>query len=139
MLMATEGKGTGLQWSTLFSRPRPGDPLTMGAVWIMFLVDIAIYSPIIAYIDKIAPGKFGVAEKWYFPFTPAFWSSKNKVNNVIVDEGENEVSDRSMFEAEPMTKAGIQVHNIRKEFKKVQKYYNCFYLIKNDLVWRGHC
>ena len=120
MLMSTEGKGTGLQWSTLFSRARPGDPLTMGAVWIMFLVDMAVYSAIIAYIDKIAPGKFGVAEKWYFPFTPGFWSSKNKVNNVLVDEGENEVRDVSMFESEPKAEAGIQVNNIHKVFKKVR-------------------
>jgi len=120
MLMASEGKGTGLQFSTLFSRARPGDPLTMGAVWIMFLVDIAIYSLIIAYIDKIAPGKFGVAEKWYFPFTPEFWCSKNKVNQVLVDDGETEMKegDSSMFETEPQAKAGIQVHSLRKEFKK---------------------
>eukprot|EP00092_Neocalanus_flemingeri_P060351 GFUD01072319.1.p1 GENE.GFUD01072319.1~~GFUD01072319.1.p1 ORF type:complete len:1563 (-),score=388.51 GFUD01072319.1:54-4385(-) len=120
MLMATESKGTGLQWSTLFSRARPEDPLTMGAVWIMFLVDIVVYSLIIAYIDKIAPGKFGVAEKWYFPFTPAFWSSKKRVNNVMVNEGEpqKEVVDFSMFEAEPKAKAGIRVQGLRKEFKK---------------------
>ena len=119
--MATEGKGTGLQWSTLFSRARPGDPLTMGAVWIMFLVDIAIYSLIIAYIDKIAPGKFGVAEKWYFPFSPSFWCPKNRVSHVIVDEGEKEKEavDVSMFETEPKAKAGIRVQGLRKEFKKV--------------------
>jgi ATP-binding cassette subfamily A (ABC1) protein 3 len=93
----------------------------MGAVWIMFLVDIAVYSLIIAYIDKIAPGKFGVAEKWYFPFSPGFWSYKNRFNNITVDEGEKEVVDMSMFETEPKAKAGIRVQDIRKEFKKVRK------------------
>ena len=121
MLMSSEGKGTGLQWSTLFSRARPGDPLTMGAVWIMFLVDIVLYCLIIAYIDKIAPGKFGVAKKWYFPFTPEFWSSKNQVNNVVLvsDKDGNDVRDISMFEMEPKAEAGIEVNNIKKDFKKV--------------------
>jgi len=120
MLMSSEGKGTGLQWSTLFSRARPGDPLTMGAVWIMFLVDIVLYCLIIAYIDKIAPGKFGVAKKWYFPFTPEFWSSKNQVNNVVLvsDKDGNDVRDISMFEMEPKAEAGIEVNNIKKDFKK---------------------
>ena len=121
MLMSSEGKGTGLQWSTLFSRARPGDPLTMGAVWIMFLVDIVLYCLIIAYIDKIAPGKFGVAKKWYFPFTPEFWSSKNQVNNVVLvsDKDGNDVRDISMFEMEPKAEAGIEGNNIKKDFKKV--------------------
>ena len=123
MLMSSEGKGTGLQWSNLFSRARPGDPLTMGAVWIMFLVDIVIYSVIIVYIDKISPGKFGVAEKWYFPFTPAFWTSKNIVDNVVVvDRDENKVRSMSMFENQPKQEAGIQVNRIRKTFKKVSAF-----------------
>ena len=137
--MSSEGKGTGLQWSTLFSRARPGDPLTMGAVWIMFLVDILIYSVIIAYIDKIAPGKFGVAEKWYFPFTPGFWTSKNKVTNVVVvEKDENEVRDISMFESVPKQEAGIQVNEIKKVFKKVSRIQKQS-LFTRILVPRQYC
>ena len=40
MLTSAEGKGTGLQWETLFTRDRPDDPLSMGSVLIMFMVDI---------------------------------------------------------------------------------------------------
>ena len=121
--MSSEGKGTGLRWSSLFSRARPGDPLTMGAVWIMFLIDIVLYCLIIGYIDKIAPGKFGVAKKWYFPFTSSFWRSKNQANNVVLvgDKEDNDIRDISMFEMESKAEAGIQVNNIKKYFKKVSK------------------
>ena len=97
MLTALESKGTGLQWSTLWSRcsfyfyifrcialcrARPGDPLTMGSVWLMFLADIGLFSLIIAYVDKIAPGKFGVAEPWYFLFSPQYWTGRRNHTEV---------------------------------------------------------
>ena len=66
--MNLEGKGAGLQWSTLFRRIRPEDPLTMGSVWIMFLVDIVFYGLVVWYMDNVAPGKYGVAKKFYFLF-----------------------------------------------------------------------
>ena len=31
MLISAEGKGTGIQWDTLFTRERPDDPHSMGA------------------------------------------------------------------------------------------------------------
>ena len=77
MLMEFEGKGAGLQWSNLWTRARPEDPLTMGWVWIMFLVDILLYSLVVSYIDNVAPGKYGVAKKWYYPFSPSFWTGKS--------------------------------------------------------------
>ena len=40
----------------------------MGAVWLMFLFDCFLFSLVIAYIDTVAPGKYGVAKPWYFPF-----------------------------------------------------------------------
>ena len=59
MLTSAEGKGTGLQWETLFTRDRPDDPLSMGSVLIMFVIDIIFYSFFIAYVDKVAPGRDG--------------------------------------------------------------------------------
>lgn len=111
----------GITWTTLFSRISPDDPLTMGSVLLMFLLDIVLYSVIIWYIDKIAPGKYGVAEKWYFLFSPGYWRHNlNKVSDSENKEFDREiVKDISMFEAEPTAKAGIQVLGLRKEFKKV--------------------
>lgn len=33
MLTSSEGKGTGVQWDTLFTQERPDDPHSMGAGW----------------------------------------------------------------------------------------------------------
>ena len=94
----------------------------MGSVLLMFLLDIVLYSIIIWYVDKIAPGKYGVAEKWYFLFSPGYWRPNipNKVSDTENRDFDREiVKDISMFEAEPTTKAGIKVLGLRKEFKKV--------------------
>ena len=122
VLTSAEGKGSGITWTTLFSRISPDDPLTMGSVLLMFLLDIVLYSIIIWYVDKIAPGKYGVAEKWYFLFSPGYWRPNipNKVSDTENRDFDREiVKDISMFEAEPTTKAGIKVLGLRKEFKKV--------------------
>ena len=72
MLSIQEGRATGVQWSNLFKRSEPSDPLTMGAIWGMFLADMIVYGIITWYIDSINPGKYGVARKWYFLFQVFF-------------------------------------------------------------------
>jgi hypothetical protein len=76
-----EGRTTGVQWSNLFKRTEPSDPLTMGSIWGMFLADMIVYSIITWYIDSVNPGKYGVARKWYFIFQVlelfTFFSSSN--------------------------------------------------------------
>ena len=124
MLTTAEGIGSGITWGTLFSRISADDPLSMGYVFIMFMVDIVLYSVIVWYVDKIAPGKYGVAEKWYFLFSPRYWLRLNKVSDSDNKDFDREiVKDISMFEAEPTTKAGIKVLGLRKEFKKVSLGY----------------
>ena len=58
----------GSQWSNLFESSKEGDPITMGVVWILFLVNIILYGTITWYIDSVHPGPYGVAKKWYFCF-----------------------------------------------------------------------
>jgi hypothetical protein len=59
----------GLTWTTLFQPPNgiKGD-LSVGLVWLMFIVDIIVYSIITWYISSIMPGNYGVAKPWYFIF-----------------------------------------------------------------------
>ena len=90
-------------------------------VWVMFVLDILLYSVLIAYIDKIAPGKYGVAEKWYFLLMPSYWCPRNRVAAVAEERAGDAVDDVSMFESDPKLTAGIKVNNLRKEFKKVYK------------------
>ena len=64
-----EGKGSGIQWDTLTDRAEPDDPMNMLAVFGFLVFDIFFYALITWYVDAVKPGKFGVAQKWSFPFT----------------------------------------------------------------------
>ena len=68
VLLALENKATGVGFANLFTPLDPSDPISMGVVYVMFLVDILICSLIIAYVDAVKPGQYGSAKKWYFPF-----------------------------------------------------------------------
>ena len=68
VLQYYENSGTGCQWSNLFTTSQPGDPITMGVVWILFFVNMGIYGIITWYIDSVHPGPYGVSKKWYFCF-----------------------------------------------------------------------
>ena len=68
VLQYYENSGTGCQWSNLFTTSQPGDPITMGVVWILFFVNMGIYGTITWYIDSVHPGPYGVSKKWYFCF-----------------------------------------------------------------------
>jgi hypothetical protein len=63
------GAEVGLIWRNLFEPPSgiKGD-MSLGLVWLMFIVDIFIYSFITWYISSIMPGKYGLAKPWYFIF-----------------------------------------------------------------------
>ena len=63
-----ENAGTGSQWNNLFEKAMDDDPITMGVVWVLFLVNILLFGIITWYIDSVHPGPFGVAKKWYFCF-----------------------------------------------------------------------
>lgn len=49
-------------------RATPEDPVTMGVIFGMFVVDMVVYGLITWYVDAVKPGQFGVAKSWYFPF-----------------------------------------------------------------------
>ena len=68
VLSSQEGRGSGLQWSTLFDRTQPDDPVSMGVIWAMLLADVVFYAAIVAYVDSVWPGRYGVPKKPYFLF-----------------------------------------------------------------------
>lgn len=111
-----ETAGVGIQWHNLFSPVTPDDSLTLGAVMVMFILASVIQMLIALYVEKIRPGEFGVAEKFYFPFTKKFWTGK--VNAPFVDQDSLD-KENSEFEAEPHGQvAGIQVRGLRKVYDK---------------------
>jgi hypothetical protein len=63
------GTEVGLTWMNLFE-PASGikGDISVGLVWLMFIVDIIIYSIVTWYISSVMPGKYGLAKPWYFIF-----------------------------------------------------------------------
>lgn len=51
----------------------PDDTLSLGLVIVMLAIDSVIYLLIALYVEAVFPGEYGVPQKWYFPFTSAFW------------------------------------------------------------------
>ena len=116
-----ENLGEGSTWSTLFTKSVPDDPITMGVLWILMLVNIGIFSFLTWYMDKVKPGTFGVAEKWYFLFSPNYWvPNKRSRSNLINDDSEMEQRNKDFFETEPEAgDVGVEVDNLKKVFKSL--------------------
>ncbi|KAJ6635436.1 Phospholipid-transporting ATPase ABCA3 [Pseudolycoriella hygida] len=109
-----ETAGVGVQWENLFSPVSPDSDLTLGAIMLVLLIASVIQMVIALYVEKIKPGEFGVAEKFYFPFTLRFWTGKVKASEIDHDSLYESNSD---FEAEPKgLTAGIQVRGLRKVY-----------------------
>ena len=124
ILSIHESNGIGLKASTVFKQTEPTDPMTMGHLWIMLVVDVIVYCILIWYVEGVKPGKFGVAKKWYFPFSKSYWFPKKKshpamTNGVHLNSIPTSVEDEdSYFEREPSgLYPGIVVENLRKVFK----------------------
>eukprot|EP00358_Blepharisma_japonicum_P005429 CAMPEP_0202940626 /NCGR_PEP_ID=MMETSP1395-20130829/752_1 /ASSEMBLY_ACC=CAM_ASM_000871 /TAXON_ID=5961 /ORGANISM="Blepharisma japonicum, Strain Stock R1072" /LENGTH=1359 /DNA_ID=CAMNT_0049635207 /DNA_START=1192 /DNA_END=5271 /DNA_ORIENTATION=- len=52
---------------------------------IMLTIDTVLYTLLALYFDKVVPSQYGVALKWYFPFTKSFWVGRN-TNDSELDE-----------------------------------------------------
>ena len=61
--------GAGVQWSNVRDGVSVDDDFSMFDVMIMLAIDTLIYGIITWYVEAIFPGEYGVAQKWYFPFT----------------------------------------------------------------------
>ena len=72
MISFQETRALGVQWSNLFKRADPSNQLTMGSIWIMFIVDMVVFGIVTWYIESVKPGRYGVARKWYFIFEVSY-------------------------------------------------------------------
>ncbi|XP_055533387.1 phospholipid-transporting ATPase ABCA3-like [Wyeomyia smithii] len=118
LMMRHEGTTTGVQWSNLFSPVTVDDDLSVGLTMVMLLVDSVIYLLIALYVEKVFPGKYGVAQPWYFPFTKRFWN--NKADTILTTENRPD-EDSANREPEPVgLHAGIQIRGLRKEYDKAK-------------------
>ncbi|CAJ0580809.1 unnamed protein product, partial [Mesorhabditis spiculigera] len=68
-----ETQGDGVKWGILFSRASPDDPLTLGHMFIMLIIDGLIMMYITWFVEAVNPGGEGVPQKVYFMFQPSYW------------------------------------------------------------------
>ena len=63
----------GLNWSNISALAGEDDRLSFIAICIVLVVDTLLYFLATWYIEGIAPGRYGVAKPFYFPFMPSYW------------------------------------------------------------------
>ncbi|XP_072707693.1 ATP-binding cassette sub-family A member 13 [Ciconia boyciana] len=70
-----EGQEIGIQWNNVHQSMAQGGYMTFGWMcWMMFF-DSILYSIGGWYFSNIIPGKFGLKNRWYFPFTVSYWKN----------------------------------------------------------------
>ncbi|XP_064909492.1 ATP-binding cassette sub-family A member 13 [Columba livia] len=70
-----EGQEIGIQWNNVHQSMAQGGYMTFGWMcWMMFF-DSILYSIGGWYFSNIIPGKSGLKNQWYFPFTISYWKN----------------------------------------------------------------
>ncbi|KFU85700.1 ATP-binding cassette sub-family A member 13, partial [Chaetura pelagica] len=70
-----EGQETGIQWNNVHQPMTHEGYMTFAWMcWMMFF-DSILYSIGGWYFSNIIPGKFGLKNRWYFPFTLSYWKN----------------------------------------------------------------
>lgn len=73
-----ETRELGASWGNLFKSPSGGtEDITMGNVFIMFIVDIIVYVLITLYVENVKPGPYGLAKPFHFPISVSFVALKS--------------------------------------------------------------
>merc|ERR1711892_839905 len=109
----TDGSG-GMDWSSLAKPINAADNLTLLDIWICNWISTAIFIVFLWYVDNVRPGKYGVAQKFYFPFQKSYWCGEPQDFDV---GGKSDMTDKKMFEKEPSKEKGIEVNKLRKVFR----------------------
>ncbi|XP_039910917.1 ATP-binding cassette sub-family A member 13 [Hirundo rustica] len=70
-----EGQEIGIQWDNVHQSMAQEGYMTFGWMcWMMFF-DSILYFVGGWYFSNIIPGKFGLKNRWYFPFTVSYWKN----------------------------------------------------------------
>ena len=67
----TDGSA-GMTWDAAFKPVGLSDNLTLADIWLSHIITSIIFLVLLWYMDNVRPGKFGVAQPFYFPFTVHF-------------------------------------------------------------------
>ncbi|XP_053550667.1 phospholipid-transporting ATPase ABCA3 [Bombina bombina] len=116
-----EGKGTGAQWSNLYTPVSVDDNFTLAQVVEMLLLDSVIYSLIGWYVETVAPGDYGVPQPWYFCILPSYWCGTPRLAEGLEKE-EDEDPEKALrgefLEEEPLDLIpGLRIKHLTKMFR----------------------
>jgi len=117
-----EGNGVGITWANAFESISVDDDFNFGQILSMLGFDTVIYFILAWYIDQVFPGEFGIAQRWYFPFSPNYWmggakQTMQRNDNIYEDDDKANLEDT--LEAEPSNlPVGVALKKLRKEFGK---------------------
>ena len=59
----------GMTWAAVTKPVVLSDNLTLADIWACHVITSVIFLVLLWYLDNVRPGKFGVAQPFYFPFT----------------------------------------------------------------------
>ncbi|KAA0192008.1 hypothetical protein HAZT_HAZT001559 [Hyalella azteca] len=118
-----EGTGAGAQWHLLFEGVSPDDPLTLGHVMLVMMLDAVVYALLAWYIEAVFPGEFGVPQPWNFPFLRSYWLGADVPSMVPPPSARAEdLPDPDFFEPDPVgQQIGIRIKGLTKVFKRGNK------------------
>ncbi|XP_053328151.1 phospholipid-transporting ATPase ABCA3 [Spea bombifrons] len=116
-----EGKGTGAQWTNLFTPVSVDDNFTLGQVLEMLLFDSFLYFLVGWYVEAVMPGDYGVPQPWYFFILPSYWCGTPRVAEGIEKEDEEDpekVLKGEYLEEDPSDLVpGVRLKHLTKAFR----------------------
>lgn len=142
MLMNAEASRGGMHFSNLFKRDIDLK-FSFGELLIYMDLGSLIQMLLTIYIERVFPGEVGIADPWYFIFTPFVKYMKKKMGYATLDN-ETVLTDRKLsnpdYEEEPELRAGIRILNLTKKFgDKCAVDRLCLNLYENQIsVLLGH-
>ncbi|XP_067087403.1 phospholipid-transporting ATPase ABCA3 isoform X2 [Osmerus mordax] len=115
-----EGKGTGIQWASLFDSVTVDDDFSMAQVLGLLLMDALLYGLVAWYVEAVFPGEYGVPLPWYFFLLPSYWCSSPRMA-LLNEKEEEEDAEKAMkgefIEEEPSgLVSGVKIKHLAKEF-----------------------
>ncbi|XP_065346232.1 phospholipid-transporting ATPase ABCA1-like [Cloeon dipterum] len=119
-----EERGVGAQWSNFYTSQSAQD-VSILQVFIMYLIDIVLYSIITWYVSEVNPGEYGYKQPYLFFATKSYWfgGTNKKINltKVLRLVEDPDILSKENYER-PLTnnmaddRIGISVRNLTKSY-----------------------
>ncbi|XP_065344398.1 phospholipid-transporting ATPase ABCA3-like [Cloeon dipterum] len=112
-----EEKGVGAQWSNFYTPLSPHDASIL-QVFIMYLIDIVLYSIITWYVSEVNPGEYGYKQPYLFFATKQYWLGETNKIEFIEDPDtlSQENYERPLTNNMADDRIGISIRNLKKTY-----------------------